>query len=146
MTRSEPLRVVEKEAWHARSAQEVCDELSTPSSGLAAATVEERRRRYGRNELPRSRPTPLLRIFLRQFLSPLVYILLAAAAISLLLHDLSDAGFILVVLGVNALIGSVQEYGAERSAQALRALTLPRAWKATRASLSSPAPPMWATS
>ncbi len=127
MTRSEPLHVVDKETWHTRSGQEVCDELATPSSGLTAAEVEERRRRYGRNELPRSRPTPLLRIFLRQFLSPLVYILLAAAAISLLLHDLSDAGFILVVLAVNALIGSVQEYGAERSAQALRALTVPRA-------------------
>jgi Ca2+-transporting ATPase len=61
-------------------------------------------------------------LFLRQFLSPLIYVLLIAALISLLLRETSDAVFISAVLLVNALIGTVQEYSAERSAEALRKL------------------------
>ncbi len=110
--------------WHALTAAEVCQRLETSPAGLTEAAVERQRQRYGRNELPAPRPTSVARIFFRQFLSPLVYILLSAALISLFLGDFSDAGFILGVLLVNALIGSVQEYGAERSAQALRALSV----------------------
>ncbi len=115
------------DTFHSLSAEQVLSRLSTRSRGLSASEVKERLARYGRNELPRPKPTSLLRVFFRQFLSPLVYILLFAAAISVALRDFSDAGFILVVLCVNALIGSVQEYGAERSAEALRALTVSKA-------------------
>jgi len=61
-------------------------------------------------------------LFLRQFLSPLIYILLLAAVVSLMLQEISDAAFIFAVLLINALIGTVQEYSAERSAEALRRL------------------------
>lgn len=119
--------VIDRPPWHALPSEEVCARLHSGPAGLSAAVVVERRQRYGRNELPAPRPTSVARIFLRQFLSPLVYILLAAAVISLFLGDFSDAGFIVGVLLVNALIGSVQEYGAERSAQALRALSVTKA-------------------
>lgn len=61
-------------------------------------------------------------IFLRQFLSPLIYILLAAAAVSLIVGEIKDAFFILAVLVLNALIGAFQEYRAERTSQSLKQL------------------------
>lgn len=113
---------------HALSSEQALSALATRPRGLSRTEVTDRLARFGRNELPQPKPTSVLRVFFRQFLSPLVYILLFAAAISVALRDFSDAGFILVVLCVNALIGTVQEFGAERSAQALRALTVPKAF------------------
>jgi magnesium-transporting ATPase (P-type) len=76
----------------------------------------------GPNELPKERPPSPLRIFLRQFASPLIYILLLAAIIAFAAGDPADAGFVGVVLLVNALIGGYQEWKAERSSRALQAL------------------------
>jgi P-type Ca2+ transporter type 2C len=67
------------------------------------------------------------RSFFRQFLSPLIYILLIAAVVSVALPEWSDAIFIFAVLLINAVIGTIQEYSAERSAEALRQLVAPHA-------------------
>jgi magnesium-transporting ATPase (P-type) len=66
-------------------------------------------------------------VFFRQFLSPLIYILLIAAVVSVALPEWSDAIFIFAVLLINAVIGTIQEYSAERSAEALRQLVAPHA-------------------
>ena len=66
-------------------------------------------------------------VFLRQFLSPLIYILLAAAVVSTALSDLKDAAFIGAVLLLNGIIGGIQEYSAGQSTTALRNLESPRA-------------------
>ena len=112
---------------HAASAEEALRELRSRPRGLAWSEAAERLAAFGRNALPRARPPGLGVVFLRQFKSPLIYVLLAAALISLLLRDWSDAGFILAVLVVNAAIGTTQEYSAERSADALRSLVSPHA-------------------
>jgi P-type Ca2+ transporter type 2C len=65
-------------------------------------------------------------LIFRQFLSPLIYIFLIAAVVSVALQEWSDAIFIFVLL-INALIGTIQEYSAERSAEALRQLVAPHA-------------------
>jgi len=59
--------------------------------------------------LPLALPRGPLQVFLHQFTSPLVYVLLAAARVSRLIHEYSDTGFIAAVLLVNAVIGTVQE-------------------------------------
>ena len=102
-------------------------ELASGARGLRAGEAAARLEKYGRNALPRPRPPALGAVFLRQFRSPLIYVLLAAAVISLLLRDWSDGAFILAVLLVNAVIGTTQEYSAERAAEALRSLVSPRA-------------------
>ncbi|WP_423199629.1 MULTISPECIES: cation-translocating P-type ATPase [unclassified Cupriavidus] len=79
----------------------------------------------GPNTLPRVAPPSLVAVFLRQFLSPLIYILLAAAVVSLMLGDLRDAFFIGIVLLVNGVIGTVQEHTADQAAAALRRLEQP---------------------
>jgi magnesium-transporting ATPase (P-type) len=61
-------------------------------------------------------------VFLRQFVSPLIYVLALAALVSLLIQEWHDAGFIAAVLLLNAVIGTIQEYSAQRAASALNEL------------------------
>jgi Ca2+-transporting ATPase len=112
---------------HRLSVAETYRLLATSRRGLAPAEASARRARYGANSLPRARPPGVLAVLARQFASPLIYILLAAAAVSAFSRDWSDAGFILAVLVLNAAIGAIQEFNAERSAEALRSLVVARA-------------------
>ncbi|MCA3005654.1 MAG: HAD-IC family P-type ATPase [Phycisphaerales bacterium] len=109
-------------AWHAMDGEAVLAAVGSGRLGLSASEAAARLARLGRNELPRARPTPWWRIVLRQFASPLIVILGAAAGLSLAIGHATDAGFIAVVLMVNAVVGGSQEWRAERSAQALRRL------------------------
>jgi calcium-translocating P-type ATPase len=87
---------------------------------LSAADVAARQRIFGRNEIAEARRDGSLRTFLRQFRSPLIYLLLIAAAVSVVIGEASDAAFIFVVLLVNAAVGTAQEIRAERGTAALR--------------------------
>jgi len=89
-------------------------------AGLTEVEAALRRRRYGSNALPAAQSVPILHIFLRQFLSPLIYILLVAALVSAFLSDIEDAVFIGAVLLVNGVVGTIQEYSADRAAAALK--------------------------
>ncbi len=108
-------------------------ELTSPAqdvsstSGLTCAEASARLERYGANALPEPRTPSLAAVFLRQFLSPLIYILLIAALVSLALGDAKDALFIGAVLLINGIIGTAQEYSAGRAAAALRNLEEPHA-------------------
>jgi len=86
------------------------------TSGEAAARLLE----YGPNELPERKHPGLLLIFLTQFRSPFIYVLLVAAIVSWGPGQTVNSIFVFAVLVINALIGSVQEYSAERAAAALR--------------------------
>jgi P-type Ca2+ transporter type 2C len=114
-------------APHALPVGETYRLLTTSRRGLAPAEAAARRVRFGANSLPHAAPPGLLVVFARQFASPLIYILLAAAGVSAFTRHWSDAGFIMAVLALNAVIGAIQEYNAERSADALRALVVARA-------------------
>ena len=109
--------------WHALSASQVLQELaSDPARGLSAAEARRRLDAEGPNALPEPPPRPWWRIVARQFKSPLIYILFVAAVLALALGHRGDAGVILAVVFVNAIIGSLQEGRAERSMAALRRL------------------------
>ena len=95
--------------------------------GLTEAEAALRLETWGPNQLPVAKPPGIVVVFLRQFLSPLIYILLAAAAVSLFLGDFEDALFIGIVLLINGIIGTAQEYSANRAAAALRRLEQPHA-------------------
>ncbi len=101
--------------------------LRSNPDGLSRPEVAERLKSYGPNSLPKTRLSGVATYFVRQFLSPLIYILLLAAAVSLMLGEWQDSIFIFAVLIINATIGTVQEYSAERSAEALRSLVRTRA-------------------
>ncbi len=110
-------------AWHARPASEVLEALGTsPAPGLSAAEARRRLDLHGPNQLPAApRRGPLGRLLL-QFHNPLIYVLVAAGVVTLWLGHRVDAGVILAVVVVNALIGFVQEGKAERALDAVRAV------------------------
>jgi Ca2+-transporting ATPase len=95
--------------------------------GLTTQEARARLSKFGPNTLPEARPPSFSTVFLRQFLSPLIYILVAAAAVAMVIGDAKDAAFIGVVLLINGVIGAVQEYSAGQAAAALRAQEKARA-------------------
>jgi magnesium-transporting ATPase (P-type) len=108
--------------WHALTVDEALAALSSSAQGLGGDEAARRLAQHGPNALPAPPQRPLWKIFVRQFASPLIYILFAAAMLAVGLGHLGDASVILVVVLVNALVGTVQEGRAERSMAALRKL------------------------
>lgn len=96
---------------------------SDPALGLSHEEVARRLEQHGANTLPEEARQPLWRVFLRQFASPLIYILFAAALLAAALGKHEDALVILIVVLVNSIIGTIQEGRAERSMASLRKLS-----------------------
>lgn len=106
--------------WHQLSADEVLAAQKSLAPGLTQAEVADRRAEFGPNRLtPPKQRGPLLR-FLLQFHNVLIYVLLGAAAVTLLLEHAVDSAVILGVVMINALIGFIQEGKAEKSLDAIR--------------------------
>src|SRR5262245_57315820 len=101
------------EVWHAleseKVAQRLGSDLKVGLSGLAAA---RRLSTHGPNELPETPPTSLYHIFLSQFSSLIIWVLIGAAVVSAGLQEWLDAGAILAIVALNALTGFIQEYKA----------------------------------
>jgi len=116
-----------KAAWHALPIEDVLTCLQTDREGLSAAEARARLERYGSNELQTAPQAGLALLFFRQFESPLIFMLLAASMVSGASGHLLDAGVILAVVLLNAVIGLIQEWRAERALEALSRLSAPRA-------------------
>lgn len=112
---------------HALTPEDLSVGLGGSPQGLSPGEAARRLQEYGPNALPRPEPDRLAIVFLRQFLSPLIYILLAAALVSVLIQEYSDALFIFAVLLLNAVIGTVQEFSAQKAASALQQFVPARA-------------------
>lgn len=114
----------EQHDWHAEPAERAVALTGTSAeSGLSSDEVARRLARFGPNALPEKGPTSIVIVFLRQFKSPLVYLLFVAAALGFVLGHRTDAAVILVIVTLNALLGALQEGRAERSMEALRSLS-----------------------
>ncbi len=93
--------------------------------GLTEGDVLDRRRQYGENQLPAEQGTSVWTILLAQFKSPLVYIILAAAGVSLLVGELGDFGIIMAVVVIDVFLGFIQEYQAQKTYASLKSLLKP---------------------
>jgi P-type Ca2+ transporter type 2C len=114
--------------WHNLTIEEALGELNSSRSGLSRDEAKDRLQRHGPNELVEKGKRPAILVFVRQFASPLIYILLAAALIEFVILDKpTDAAVILAVVFINAVIGFVQESRAERAMEALKRLAVPYA-------------------
>lgn len=113
--------------WHTQSVEDVFSLLETDGGGLTTAEVEVRIKKYGENKLPETKPDSLAIVFLKQFESPLIYVLIAAGGIVLMLGEAIDAGVIFAVLFINAIIGSVQEGRAQNTLASLKKFVETRA-------------------
>ena len=123
--------------FETKSAKEVLQQLdSNVEQGLTSQEAGERLNKYGPNKLPEKKKTPLFLVFLSQFNDPMIYILLAAALLSIGIaifntvrkgddFDFADTIIILGVCVLNAIIGTVQENKAEKSLEALKKMSSP---------------------
>ena len=106
--------------WHSLSWKEVVEKLESDSKGgLNQKEVEKRREKFGRNLLPEEKPLSRVRIFLEQFKSPLIYILVIAGIVVLFFKEFTDAIVIFGAVFLNTIIGFFQE---NKAGDALRKL------------------------
>lgn len=114
-------------SWHAESADVIFESFDTTAQGLSKDEATSRLGKYGPNRLPEPKTRgPLVRFFY-QFHNVLIYVLLAAAAVTAILGHLVDASVILGVVIINAVIGFVQEGKAEDALRAIRQMLSPNA-------------------
>ena len=123
--------------YETKSAKEVLNELeSNVEQGLSSQEAGQRLLKYGPNKLPEKKKTPLFLVFLGQFNDPMIFILLAAALLSVAISiydsihsgkafDFADPIIIMGVCVLNAIIGTVQENKAEKSLEALKKMSSP---------------------
>src|SRR3989344_3915236 len=109
-----------KKNWHTILLEEVFIETKSRKDGLTSKEATEGLKKFGLNALPQEKPYSKIRLFLSQFNSPLMYILLATVVISFLLKHYSDSIFIIVVLLINTTVGFCQENKANQSLLALK--------------------------
>ena len=110
-----------------RPASAVLDDQRSTTEGLSTTEAERRRSEYGPNEIARDGGRTPLGIFLAQFDSVLIWVLLVAAALSVWAGHAVDAVLIAVIVVANGVFGFVQDYRAEQSLESLRELTAPTA-------------------
>ena len=109
--------------WHVATPQEAAVRLETSAdAGLAPAEAERRIAEHGRNELREQARRSLLRMFAGQFTDFMIVLLLAAAVISGFIGEVEDAAAIVAIVVLNAVIGFVQEFRAEKALRALKEL------------------------
>ncbi|MFW6324390.1 MAG: cation-translocating P-type ATPase [Desulfovibrionales bacterium] len=113
--------------WHALSVEEVFESLSSDPGGLSDEEIGKKLEEYGRNELKGEEGESLFSHILKQFKSPLIYLLLIAALVSLAAGKHLDTLIIGVVVLFNASLGVIQEYRAEQALAALKSLATPHA-------------------
>jgi len=115
------------ESWYKLTVDEALDALKSRRSGLTEEEARARQLQFGPNELQRKKKTSPVIAFLKQFMSPLIYVLLAAGIVTLAVREYLDATVIFVVLLANAVIGYVQEARAEHAMEALLQMAAPQA-------------------
>ncbi len=112
-----------KKPPHSQDIDTCLKALDSDSDGLSSQEAKKRLNKYGANRLPEEKIPAVWMIFLRQFMNPLIYILLIAGVVTFFMQEYPGAVFIFFVLLINAVIGTVQEYSANKAAAALKKMS-----------------------
>lgn len=115
----EKVRVLDEPVW-ALEAGDVIRLAESSENGLSEEEAARRLKEFGRNVLPEARHITPLKIFLRQFKSPLILILVGAGVVTLALQNYKDSSFIFAAVLVNAVLGFYQENKAETALASLK--------------------------
>jgi len=121
-TKEKKISGIHEEKWHSLKEERVFEELKSDIHGLSDDDVKLRLQFYGENKLPEAKKASLWSIILHQLINPLIFILLAAAIASIAIGEAKDAVFIFLVILINSVLGTYQEYNAEKSAEGLKSL------------------------
>lgn len=106
--------------YHSKKIEEIKKEFNTNEMGLKSEEAEKRLKINGKNEIPTPPKPTIFKIFIEQFLSPIVAILIIASIFAIFTKSYSDAIFIFAVIIINAVIGTYQEWHSEKSAEKLQ--------------------------
>jgi len=109
--------------WHHTSIEHTYQKLQSSLKGLAAEEVAARQEKYGPNSLEEKKKKPAWMIFISQFKDFMILVLIAAAVISGVIGDITDTVIILVIVLLNAVIGFIQEFNAEKAMEALKKMS-----------------------
>jgi Ca2+-transporting ATPase len=113
--------------WHKLSIEETINELGTNQQGLSATAAEEKLLKTGANELEEGKKKSIVAMLLAQFKDIMILILLVAAIISGVVGDFTDTIVILIIVLLNAFLGFIQEYRAEKAMAALKQMSVTQA-------------------
>ncbi|MFN5938338.1 MAG: HAD-IC family P-type ATPase, partial [Sphingobacteriales bacterium] len=108
--------------WHLLSIQDALSKLNTTQHGLSFEEVSSRQQQFGLNALQEKKSKPAWLIFVFQFKDFMIAVLIAAAIVSGVIGDLADTIIILLIVSLNAIIGFLQEFNAEKAMESLRKL------------------------
>lgn len=113
--------------WYNYTAEECLKRLNSRPEGLTEKEAKKRLERYGFNKLQEQKKKSSWKMFISQFTDFMVLVLIGATVISFFLGEIADAITILAIIVLNAILGFVQEFRAEKSLEALKKLTAPEA-------------------
>ncbi len=119
--------MTEEVMWHELGKDEAIKKLNSSGQGISSYEADLRLKKYGSNQIREIHKIKPLVIFLKQFNSLLVYILILASVISAMLSNVIDAVVIAVIIILNSTIGFAQEYKAERTIEKLKEMLVPYA-------------------
>lgn len=108
--------------WHSTEKEEVLEILKSSELGLDEKEVKIRQEKYGKNELPKGKTPSLLKIFIEQLLDPIVLLLVVAMIFSILIKENTDAIAIAFIILVDLILGTFQEWKANKNVEALKKL------------------------
>ncbi len=107
--------------WHNLSWEEALKKIKTdPKKGLSEEAVKNQRKEFGKNLLPERKPLSKLKLFLEQFKSPLIYILVIAGIVVLFFKEFTDAVVIFAAIILNTVVGYFQEFKANNALEKLK--------------------------
>ncbi len=113
--------------WYNSEIDALYKEIGSSEKGLDDAQVSRKMEEFGKNVLEEKKKKPLWLVFLLQFKDFMILVLIAAAIIAGIAGDITDTIIILVIVVLNAILGFVQEYRAEKAMEALKQMATPRA-------------------
>ena len=113
---------VKNDRYYAMTIEEVFHRVQTSKEGLYSKEVQKRQQKYGKNELPKSEDFSVWDVVLQELLDPIVLLLLISVLASLLIGEIVDAVVIILIVGIDIIIGTYEENKANNTMSALEKL------------------------
>ena len=108
-----------KEKYYSKSKEEVIKNLKSSINGLTETEAKNRLKMYGPNELPKQKKDSILKIFLSEFKDPMKIILIITVIMSFIIGEILDAITLIIIILVDVIIGTVEEWKAKKTAESL---------------------------
>ncbi len=105
-----------------KTIEDVLEKTNSNTTGISQKQANQRLLLNGKNQIPKGKKKGIISIFLQQFKSPIILILIIAIIFSIIIKSYADAMFILVVIAINAIIGTTQEWNSKKNAEKLQDL------------------------